>query len=357
MAWPIPAPGVIASRAASVYEQALPGIDARNPNTVATTNCRIIDMSMQDLYFYQGSIEQEMFPDTCSIVNLPRFAVQWNVPRTLASAADGNVIVPVQTGGQPLTLPADIPFSSNTGVTYTSTASVTVAAGATTAVVPIEASVAGSAGNLAAGAPMTITTPVAGITSQTATVDPNGITGGADLQSIASWRAAIIAEIRYEPAAGTNTDYVKWVSEALPNVALAACPQAGNGPGAVTVAFLMEGFVPPTSEQIATVLAYIQTKRPVGITTINVIAGTLNPVNVTLHLNPDTPAIRAAAIDALTLSFQQDAALGGTTYYSRLDNAVSSSDGEYSHERIAPAADVPAPNLYALNTLGTVTFA
>lgn len=350
MTWPTPAPGDISNRGAAIYEQALPGIDARSTNTVATTNTRITEMAMLDLYFYQANVAQELMPDT-AVTNLPRIAAIWGVPRVQPSGALGNVLV---SGAPNAALPAAITMTSAAGQTYTSTGSVTIGASGT-ASIPVQASVTGSAGNLAAGAPLTITSPVEGLFSQTATVDSNGITGGADLQSVAAWRAAIIAQIQLEPSGGDYSDYVEWTMAALPNVALAACPAGACGGGIVSVVFLMAGFVPPTAAQIAVVAAYIATRRPVTAT-VNVYAGTLNPVNVTLHLNPDTPTIRAAATAALALSFQQDAAIGGTTYVSRLDNAVSSSDGEYSHERIAPAADVPAPSLFALNTVGAVAF-
>jgi uncharacterized phage protein gp47/JayE len=94
----------------------------------------------------------------------------------------------------------------------------------------------------------------------------------------------------------------------------------------------------------------------VGATNITVYACVLNPVNVTLHLNPDTVTIRAAASSALALSFAQDAAIGGTTYKSRLETAIGISDGEDSDEMTAPAADVAAPTLFSLNVLGTVSF-
>ena len=135
----------------------------------------------------------------------------------------------------------------------------------------------------------------------------------------------------------------------------AVCPPAACGGGVVSVVIAMTGLVAPDTTQLAQVQAYINARRPVTAMP-TVYACTLNPVNVTLHLNPDTPTIRAAATAALALSFEQDAAIGGTNYLSRLNNAVSSSDGEYSHEMIAPTADVVAPTLFALNVLGAVTF-
>jgi uncharacterized phage protein gp47/JayE len=350
LSWPVPAPGDIANRAAAVYEQALPGIDARSDNTVATTNTRITEMAMQDLYFDQANCANETMPDT-AVANLPRHAAIWGVPRVPASAAAGNIVVSASSGQS---VPAGLMITSNAGQTYTTIAAVTAGSG-NSAIVPVQATSTGAAGNLAANAPVTIMTPNGALLSQSAVVDGSGLTGGADIQSLAAWRAAIIAKIQDEPSGGDFRDYVDWTMAALPNVALAACPAGACGGGVVSVVFLMAGFVPPTEEQIAVVAAYIATRRPVTAT-VNVYAGTLKPVPVTLHVSPNTAAIQAAAQAALALSFQQDAAIGGTTYVSRLDNAISASDGEYYHELVTPAADVPAPSLFALNTLGPVSF-
>lgn len=358
--WPIPAPGDISGRAAAVFEQAFPpdpmtgdgGIDARSPDTVATTITRIVELCMLDLYYYQGNVAVELMPDT-AVKNLFRFANIYNVPRDQPVAASGNVIV---SGAPNTPIPLDVTFSlQGSNTTYTSTAEVTIGPSSSTASVPVVATPAGASGNLAAGTTLKITSPVQGLTSQTATVDPNGITDGADLEILSSWRARILAEIRLQPSGGNFDDYVMWAKAASADVSLAACPPAACGGGIVSVVIFGPNFTVADATLVATVQAYINMKRPVTATP-TVFAGTINLVPVTLHLNPDTPTIRGAAQAALALSFEQDATIGATTFVSRLDNAVSSSDGEFSHEMSVPAADVAAPTLFALNMVGTVTF-
>lgn len=350
MPWPVPAPGVISGRAAAVYEENLPGIDARSQNTVASVNCKIVEMAMLELYLYLAWLANETMPDT-AVDNLPRFGTMWGIPQTQASAATGNVIF---SGAAGVDVPQGVQLVLN-GQTYSTAAAVAIGAGGT-ASVPVQAVVAGSAGNLAAGSVLTVVSATGLNIGTTATVDSNGLTGGADIESTTSWRNAILAEIREEPAGGDYADYEQWAKEALPNVALASCPAAACGGGVVSVAVAMTGLVAPTDAERATILAYIQARRPTGATEITVYACVLNPVNVTLALNPNTVDVQAAASAALALSFAQDAAIGATTYLSRLGAAVSSSDGEFSHELVAPAADVPAPSLFALNVLGTVTY-
>jgi uncharacterized phage protein gp47/JayE len=351
--WPTPAPGDITGRAAALFTQALPGIDVTNPNLVATTITRIVEMAMYDLYFYQANVAVELMPDT-AVKNLYRFGQIYGVPQDQPSAAGGNVVV---TGTPGQAVPSAITFSvgGSSTITYTSTAGGEIGGGGTLSV-PVVCTTNGSAGNLAAGAALTVTTPQSGLTSQAATVAAGGITGGTDLESIASWRARILAQIRLEPAGGSAADYVAWAKAALSGVAQAVVVDQSAAGNAVSIVIAMTGLTVPTAGQVAEVQAYINNLRPVTALP-TVFACNLNPINVTLTLNPDTPTIRAAAAAALALSFEQDATIGGTTYLSRLNNAVSSSDGEYSHELVAPAADVAAPNAFALNTLGTVTFA
>lgn len=354
MPMPIPGSGDIAARGAAVFEQALPGIDARTPNTLATTYTRVLELEFFELWFYLAYIARELFVTT-AVDYLPDHATIWNVPRNQATAASGNLIVNA-TAGDPV--PEGVVFSlSGSNITWVSTAAVPVTVTGTVSV-PVEAQVTGAAGNLPAGTQLTITSPVAGVSPQIGTVDSDGVAGGNDIESIDSWRARILAVIRQRPMGGALNDYVEWAEAALTDVGYVNPVPLMYGLGTVGVPFLMSskaGPVVPTTEQIAAVQAYLDTVRPVTAQ-VTAMAGVLNPVNVTLHLNPDTTTIRAAATTALQYFFLQSAEIGATTYFSRLDNAISSGDGEYSHELIAPAADVPAPSNITMNVLGAVNF-
>lgn len=351
MPWPVPAPGVISGRAASLFEQAIPGIDARSDNTVATTLTRITELAAQDLYFEQGYFAQQLMPDTATDW-LPLHGAEWGVPQGQPTAAGGNVLVTGEPGG---VVPSGVVFSSPANALYTSTASVTLSS-AGTASLPVVANVAGTAGNLPAGTPMIVVSPVAELAPQSGVLDANGATGGLNLESIASWRARILAEIQDEPSAGTYSDYVKWVGEALPG-AVGVCPPGACGGGVVSVVFYMPGPVAPTAEEVAVVQAYIETQAPVTAqANVTVYPAVLQPVNFSLQVRPNTVDIQAAAQQAAALFFQQSATIGGTIYMSAFDAAIASADGELYHERLAPTADVAAPTLFTLLTLGTVSF-
>jgi uncharacterized phage protein gp47/JayE len=157
---------------------------------------------------------------------------------------------------------------------------------------------------------------------------------------------------------GALNDYIVWAEAALTDVEYVSPIANMFGLGTVGVPFLMAGPVGPSAAEIATVQAYLtDPSRKPATAQVTALAGVLNPINITIHLNPDTTVIRAAATTALQYFFLQSAQIGATTYVSRLNNAISSGDGEYSHELLAPAADVPAPSNITMNVLGTVAFA
>lgn len=352
MPMPMPAPGDIASRAAAVFEQEFPGIDARTPNTIATTYSRVNELTIFDLYLYIAYLGRELFVTT-AVDYLPDHAAIWNVPQNQPTGAAGNVIV-AGVVGKPF--PAGAIFSRpGSNITYISTAAVNIGSGGT-ASVPVQAQVTGSAGNVVAGVVLTLTSPVAYINPQSGTVDSNGLTGGLDLEETEDWRARILAVIGQRPMGGALNDYTEWAEAALTDVEYVSPVPNMFGLGTVGVPFLMAGPAAPTTEEIGVVQSYINTVRPVTAQ-VTVMAGVLSPVAVTLHLNPDTTAIRGAATTAIQYFFMQSAAIGATTYLSRLNNAISAGDGEYSHELITPTADVPAPSNISMNVMGAVNFA
>jgi uncharacterized phage protein gp47/JayE len=359
--WPIPAPGDIAGRCASIYEAAFPpnpalgqpGIDARNPNTVATTNCRIVELAMLDLYYYQGNIAVELMPDT-AVANLSRFGAIWGVPQDQPAAATGNVTV---TGTVGDVIPSDVVFSyPNSNYTFTSTAGGTIGGGGTLSV-PVVAAIAGSASNLAAGTSLTITSVVEGLTSQTGVVGTGGIAGGLDLESTPSWRSRILARIRRAAMGGCANDYETWVNAALPGVGEVSIISGYGGLPNVGVVFALAGPAVPTGGQIATVQAYLDQPSIKPVTAVPVVlAAVLNPVPCTVHLSPDTPTLRTSVTNALALCFRQNGTIDGTITFASLENAIASVVGSGSYVLSVPSADTPAPTVLSINTLGTVTF-
>lgn len=365
MSWPIPQPGDIADRAASVFEAELPrvyalkspgappaNVDARSPYSQLAIHGRVVDMATQDQWFFQARTVQELFPDT-AVDELPRHAAIWGVPQVLASAAVGNALFASVSG---VPVPSGLALSVPGGLTYVTTAAVTIAPNST-ASIPVACTTTGSAGSLPANTVLTVVNVLAGLTTQTATVDANGLTGE-DAETIVSWQSRILAAIRNRGSGGNANDFERWTREALPG----AFPVAMSpGTGFITIAFAMpngQTWRAPTDPEIAIVTAYVndaQNRKPLGAPVVIVVGATLQPVNYTIHLNPDTTANRAAATNALTLQMLADATIGGTVFVSRLQAALQNASGEYSDEMTVPAADVTAAAT-TLSIMGAVTF-
>jgi uncharacterized phage protein gp47/JayE len=353
----VPASGDIANRAAAVYEgtPALSGIDARSEASLAAASTRVTELSTLDLYLFQANLAQELLPDTAQDW-LARHANIWGVPQLQPTPAVGSVTF---AGAVDTDIPADFTLKAPSGVFITTTVSETIPSGGTISVAVTGQASDGTAGNIAAGTTLNVVSPLEGLNPQSAIVNlaadgVSGLSGGTNLELIEAWRTRILARIRAPAMGGSASDYETWAKDALSSVAYASTISNWVGLGTVGVVIALAGPAAPATGDVTTVQNFINTVRPVTAA-VTVIAATLLPVNFSLHLNPDTPAIRAGVTSALALEFANDGEIGGTGYRSRWFDAVGSVSGEYSCEMTVPAADVVPTNTQIL-TLGTITW-
>ena len=367
MTWPIPQPADIADRAAGVFEAEFPRIwalknpgappasaDARSPWSTLAVYARVLGLTGFDLWMFLARAAQELMPDT-AVDWLPYHGQIWGVPRKQPVASAGYAVFQV---APTFIVPAGVTLSAPGGGLYVTTGTGGNSAGGAAAIA-VAAGVAGSAGILPAATVLAVVSPLAGLTSQQAVVDSSGVTGGLDLEGLEVWRARILKRIRARGAGGSASDFVQWTQEVLP----AALVQAYSpGPGLAVVAFAMPtgtGWRAPTATEVGLVASYANdtvNRKPLGAPVIAVQAATLTAVPVTIHISPDTAAIRAAAINALTILFQTGTTIGGGLAVSPLDAALANASGEVFHDRTAPASDIAGvPG--TLLVLGAVTFA
>lgn len=368
MTWPIPQPSDIADRASGTFESELARvytlrngrpppepIDARSPVSVEAVYARVLGLTGFDLWMFLSREAQELMPDTAQDW-LSRHGAIWGVPQEQPQPAAGTIDVVCVAGGE---IPALFTFTAPGGAAYEVINAGSIAAAGTLAV-GVLATAAGTAGNLAAGVTLTAVSPLDFLATQTGVVNADGITGGQDLEDKEVWRGRILQRIRRRGAGGDASDFEQWTQEVLPgSLVLAISP----GPGLITVAIAIPtptGPRVPTATELAEVSAYLNDagkRKPLGAPVISVIAATLQPVDFTLHLNPDTPSIRTATTTALGLYFTGvDITIGSTVEISRADNAVSTAFGGFNFDRSAPAGDVAPGTATSLPTLGTVTF-
>jgi len=351
----IPTPSALAQRFAAALAQqqfvasdgTLVTLDALAPATLERALAILSGLTDYEVYLYLRDQLLELMVTTATENGLlPQHAVIWRTPRDGATAAIGNFIV-TNTASSDVTLPIGTLITVDGSVQWSVTVATTIAAGAS-ASVPVQATVTGTAGNLAANTSGTLVSPVAGISSVVS--DQDGLAGGADIEGVESWRARIIASIRTPPGAGTKADYLRWLTAAGAGVSNVV--PAYDGPGTVGLIVLMPGYVVPTTAQIASLQATIDADRPVrGNATVY--PGVLVPQAPQIKLNPDTTAARTAVQKALA-PYYLGLGLGGTIYVEAIQAVISSAAGS-ANTLVSPTQDQTlAANQIA--TLGAITW-
>ncbi|WP_439596451.1 baseplate J/gp47 family protein [Falsiroseomonas sp.] len=351
MTYPLPTPDQIAERLAVGLISQFPEaeIDPRAPDTVLGVLARTWGMTLFDAHLFLRWLADQLMADTATEW-LPRLADIWGIYRTAAQAATGPGTAAGVTGTP---LPAGLSLRAPGGALFVTLATAAIG-GDGTATVQIQATTPGAGGNLGAGTVLTLVSPVLDLNPQSVTVAAPGLSGGADEEDLEALRARVLARIRQPSMGGATSDYEDWARAALAGVAQVAVLPGATGPGTVSIVIAMDGPRAPTTGELATISAHVEPRRPVTAA-VSVLPVSLSPVAFSIRITPDTLAVRNAVTAALDGLFAREAAIGGTLERSRLSEAISSANGEYSHEMTLPAADVTA-TASQLRTRGTITW-
>lgn len=350
MSWPIPAPADIAEQAAAAFGAQFPEADPRAPESVMAVIGRILGLTVYDAWLFQRALADELMPDT-AIETLERHADIWGITRLPAASAGGPATFYGVAG---TAIPAGTLLLDTTGAGFQVQELVTVGGGGSV-VAQVLASTPGLAGMLAAGTTITLVSPIAGLTQQTAIVAAGGLTdpAGRDREDDAALRERLLRHIRARPQGGAAGDYTAW-ARTVPGVDRVRVEPGWVGAGSVGVIVAMAGGAVPTGGEVDLVAAAIDPLRPVTAD-VHVVPVELVEIDVEVGISPDTAQVRAAIAAALDLFFA-GAAIGEPLYASRLSEAISAAGGEYAHELIAPAA-ITAIARQELPVLGALTFA
>jgi uncharacterized phage protein gp47/JayE len=254
-----------------------------------------------------------------------------------------------------------------------------ITAAATYASVPVQAQAPGSAGNLPAGALLTLQTSIPGIVGS-AYVQPSGVGGGADLESDASYRARILLSRSLLEGVYTP-DQVRLAALSVPGntrVFVVRPDSAGSGipgvagfqpaPGETAVYALRDGDTPITPPQVVldqTKQAVIAQGRLPAHTReqdVYVMAPTLVLANFNFSsITPDTSTMRAAIQAQLAALFSDsvdfEESVGESAYLSALYATRDLTTGQLLADftLTAPVGGIAVP-LGGIASLGAVTF-
>lgn len=311
------------------------GLGQLIPRGPAAAFARVIAGTAHGQY---GKIEIEVanvWPDTCDAENLDRWGDLLSLPRKAAVAADGSVVM-VGTDGTTIALGTLVQRAD--GRQFSTLNAATVVGG--TATIPVLAVQTGYGGNTAALTPLVLASSVVG-TISAVTVDAIGLIGGADEEGDEAFRRRLVQRFSMAPAAGTESDYVRWALE-VPGVTRAWALPANQGPGTVGVTFVVDDdpvSIIPTATQVADVQAYIDARKPITASVL-VFAPVLIAIDFTIHVVPDTPEVRASVADSLEVLLEREGSPASVIPLSHVREAISLAPGETDHVLTLPAADI-----------------
>jgi len=354
----------ISQSAASAIATRLPGADATPPRSVLGVLAKVLSGAVDGLYGAIQTVAAEIIYDTASVEYLVRWAGIWGLTLEAPTPATGLVTF---TGSATTTVlvPEGTLLARSDGVQYLLTAAVTLVGGTGTGSVTCTS--AGSVTNTPAGGTLNLASPVPGVASAV-TVGSGGLAAGADLESPQSLLARLLLRIQQTPQGGSDADYVEWAPK-VNGVTRTWVYRWWMGTGTVGLTFMMDGRVNPIplGADVAAVQAQINALRPVAAPTF-VFAPTAAPLNFTIHLNPDSAAIRAAITAQLaslianqctpggTYEVMGEPVAGGLLYLTHIWASIAAAAGEVDFTLISPTANITVP-AGSITTMGAITWA
>ncbi|MEJ1476411.1 phage portal protein [Escherichia coli] len=219
--------------------------------------------------------------------------------------------------------------------------------------VPIACSSAGAVGNADDGTSLILVTPVNGLPSSGVA---DTLTGGFDTEELETWRARVIERYYWTPQGGADGDYVVWAKE-VPGITRAWTYRHWMGTGTVGVMIASSDLINPIPEESTETAArqHIGPLAPVAGSDLYVFRPVVHTVDFHIRVTPDTPEIRAAITAELRSFLLRDGYPQGELKVSRISEAISGANGEYSHQLLAPVDNISiAKNELAV--LGTISW-
>ena len=337
MAYKRPTPTELIQHQQTNIESRLPGADAKLKNTILGAIATAQAGVAHGLYGNLQWQAKQILPDTAEDEFLVRHA-DWRMKqkRKDATYAKGNITI---TGTNGALIPKGTIWQRSDGVEFITDNDASISG--VNVVVAITAVVAGKNSNTVAASQLFNAGTLPGINS-TAIVDGSGLSLGNDQETIEQLRIRLKNYIQLAPTGGNDDDYILWSLE-VAGVTRAWVYRQEMGLGTVTVRFMMDDTYADGIPQAADVTAhknYIDTVRPAGMKGYYSAAPIAVPFNLTIQLEPNTPAVQAAVQAQLDDLLRSEAIPSGTIKLSHINEAISLATGETDHVVVSPIADV-----------------
>jgi uncharacterized phage protein gp47/JayE len=338
------------SRVEGDLEGKLAGADPRLRRSVEYVLARVLAGASHGLHGHLDWLSRQVLPDRAEDEFVLRWANTFGVQRLPATKSGGSITV---TGVLGTTVPAGAVWQRKDQVEYVVTADTDLGVGDTA--IPVQAKVAGVAGDADGGVVVNLAAGIAGV-NPAAVFDDEGATGGAELEAIEALRDRVLFRIRTPPKGGGPGDYVAWAREVSGITRAWEFPAyLGLGTVGVFIARDDDGDGPiPSAPEVAAVQAHIDALAPVTAR-VTVFAPVAHVRNFTITPVPNTAAVRAAIEAQLRDLLRREAVPGGTIPLTHVREAISLARGETDHILTSPVADlVDVPG--ELSTFGVITW-
>jgi uncharacterized phage protein gp47/JayE len=324
------------------------------PNSVLSVLAAVRAGGEYNIYGFMTWAFAQIFVGTAEAEYLDRWAEVWAVVRKPPASARGLARV---TGAPDTGIPAGVQAKSQDGVFYVLDSAILLLQESGVASVDcyVTALDGGLKGNLAAGQKLVLTSPLAGVNSEL-TVVGEGLVGGTDLESDASFRSRLLKTIQEPPHGGNRTDYENWALE-VPGVEKALCVPSYVGLGTVGVIIWGGPEAPVLSEEVVRrcydhllELCPVTASKGLYVFTPDVMT-----VDFEIQLIPDTEDTRETVKNQLLDLFEREGRPGLTIPLSHFQEAISLAAGEFDHVLEAPVSAV-VPGYQQLPVLGEITW-
>ncbi len=360
MVWPVPSAKTIFSRIAAAAEVGLLGIypqadvkaisrAVRSARGMFAVIWSAVAPEVRETHDHIAWWARQWMPDSADDETMIlRHASIWGVEPRAATKAVGSVTVEGVAG---TVLASGLLLSSTASSTYITTAGGTIAPGGTV-IVTAEAITAGSAGNLESGVQLSTVAAYPEISKITVAT---AFAGGADDETPEEVQVRYLQRIREPPMGGSSADYKAWVGNVASVYAVKVVEDwIGRGSVGLVIALKNDDGTPrvPTELELTAIGSYIGAQgsqtgvRPVTARVIP-LAAELVQVPASVRLRPDGALTRTAvqaAYDRFIATIgdeddiENEGPIGATIEPSRISEAISAADGEYSHDLTVPAA-------------------
>lgn len=340
-----------------IYQELLASFGERTglePREGCDLSARMYALAAQvcALYIQADWVVRQAFPQTAEGEYLDAHAQLRGLERKNPVAAQGTVRF---TAGEAAETPRSIPKGTvcmTAGlVRFETTEEGVLAANELTADVPVQALEAGAAGNISAGAIVSMAVAPMGIATCT---NPQAFAGGADGEEDETLRGRVLDTFKRLPN-GANAAFYEREALSFDQVAAVAVVSRPRGVGSVDIVPATLAGVPGEAllEQLQD---YFEERREIAVD-LEVRAPETVTVNIQVQVEPQEGRNTEEVLDRVEQAVQDwftGKLLGQDILRARLGHLIYSCDGVANYEIAAPAADVPVEK-DQLPILGTLS--